>query len=168
MSGAGVVHYHFTPPASLYSHGFRPRPTHQSMHFPSELSRTDTVQDQGGRGAGLARGAILAHSDLVPGADAPRDSLSLADSFEEGSTDSVMGHLVAPASRPPETLCLVPGWDVKVLGDLSQEVVDTMTSVRAASTKHAYALKWNLFVELFSSHREDPWKCPIRVVPSFL
>ncbi len=35
---------------------------------PSEPSRTDTVQDQGGRGADPARGAILAHSDLVPAA----------------------------------------------------------------------------------------------------
>ncbi len=35
---------------------------------PSEPSRTDTVQDQGRRGADPARGAILAHSDLVPAA----------------------------------------------------------------------------------------------------
>ncbi len=54
---------------------------------PSEPSRTDIVQDQGGRGAGPAGGAVLAHSDLVPRTDAPRDSPSLADSSEEGSTD---------------------------------------------------------------------------------
>ncbi len=94
---------------------------------PSEPCRTDTVQDQGGRGANPTRGAILAHSDLVPRADAPRDSPSLADSSEVGSTDSETGHLVAPASRPLETLCLVPRWH-EVLGDLHQEVVDTITS----------------------------------------
>ncbi len=76
---------------------------------PSEPSLIDTVQDQGGQGADPTRGAILAHSDLVPRADAPLDSPSLADSSEEGSTDSEMGHLVAPASRPLETSCLVPG-----------------------------------------------------------
>ncbi len=70
---------------------------------PSEHFRTDTVQDQGGRGAGLARGAVLAHSDLVPRTDAPRDSPSLADSSEVGSTNSETGHLMAPASRPLET-----------------------------------------------------------------
>ncbi len=64
--------------------------------------------------------------------------------------------------------CLVPGRDAEVLGDLPQEVVDTITSARALSTRHAYALKWNLFVEWCSSHREDPWKGPIRVVLSFL
>ncbi len=97
------------------------------------------MQGQGGRGADPPRGAILAHPDLVPRADAPRDSPSLADSSEEGSTDSETGHLMA-----------------EVLGDLPQEVVDTITSARAPSTRHAYALKWNLFVEWCSSHREDP------------
>ncbi len=126
---------------------------------PGEPSRTDTVQDQGGRGAGLARGAVLAHSDLVPRTDAPHDSPSLADSSEVGSTDLETGHLMAPASRP--------GRDAEVLGDLPQEVVDTITSARVLSTRHAYALKWNLFIECCSSHREDPRKCPIRVVLSF-
>ncbi len=57
------------------------------------------------------------------------------------------GHLMAPASRPLETSCLVPRRDAEVLGDLPQEVVDTITLARAPSTRHAYALKWNLFVE---------------------
>ncbi len=81
-----------------------------------------------------------------------------------GTTDCLM----APASRPLETSCLVPRRDAEVLGDLPQEVVDTITSARAPSTRHAYALKWNLFVEWCSSHREDPRRCPIRVVLSFL
>ncbi len=80
---------------------------------PSEPYRTDTVQGQGGRGTDPARGAIL------------------ADSSEEGSTDSETGHLMAPVSRPLETSCLVPGRDAEVLGDLPQEVVDTITSARA-------------------------------------
>ncbi len=83
------------------------------------------MQGQGGRGADPARGAILAIPDLVPRADAPRDSPSLADSSEEESTDSEMGHHMAPTSRSLETSCLVPGWDGEVLGDLPQEVVDT-------------------------------------------
>ncbi len=124
----------------------------RAIHIPGLLNRT--------RGADPARGTILAYQDLVPRADAPRDSPSLADSSEEGSTDSETGHLMAPASRPLETSCLVPRRD--------QEVVDTITSARAPSTRHAYALKWNLFVEWCSSHREDPRRCPIRVVLSFL
>ncbi len=36
------------------------------------------------------------------------------------------------------------------------------------STRRAYTLKWNLFVEWCSSHQEDPRRCSIRTVLSFL
>ncbi len=85
-----------------------------------------------------------------------------------GSTASETGHPVAPASRPLETSCLVPGRDAEVLGDLPQEGVSTPSLRRELSTRHAYALKLNLFVDWCSSYREDPGKCPIRVVLSFL
>ncbi len=49
-----------------------------------------------------------------------------------------------------------PWTDAEVLGDLLQEGVYTITSARTLSTRHAYALKLNLFVEWCSSHREDP------------
>ncbi|XDV20045.1 hypothetical protein PO909_025427 [Leuciscus waleckii] len=66
---------------------------------------------------------------------APHDSPSLAHSSEEGPTFSAMGLPMAPASRPLETPCLVPGWDAEVLGDLPQAVVDTITSSRAPTTR---------------------------------
>ncbi len=145
-----------------------PRGLRKYAFPPVSLLAQTLCKGQRGRGADPARGTILAYQDLVPRADAPRDSPSLADSSEEGSTDSETGHLMAPASRPLETSCLVPRRNAEVLGDLPQEVVDTITSARAPSTRHAYALKWNLFVEWCSSHREDPRRCPIRVVLSFL
>ncbi len=135
---------------------------------PSEPTSTDTVQDQGGRGAGLVSGSILAQQDLVPRTHAPRDSPSLASSSEEGSAFSEMGHPMAPASGPVETPRMVPGWDTEVLADLPQEVALTITSARAPSTRRAYTLKWNLFVEWCSSHQEDPRRCSIRAVLSFL
>ncbi len=150
-----------------------PRGLRKYAFPPVSLLAQTLCKGQRGRGADPARGTILAYQDLVPRADAPRDSPSLADSSEEGSTDSETGHLMAPASRPLETSGLVPRRDAEVLGDLppkkkKKKVVDTITSARAPSTRHAYALKWNLFVEWCSSHREDPRRCPIRVVLSFL
>ncbi len=59
---------------------------------PSEPSRTDPAQGQGGRGASPLGDALLAQSDLVPRTNAPRDSPSLANSSEEGSTFSERGH----------------------------------------------------------------------------
>ncbi len=126
-----------------------------SMRSPSEPTSTDTVQDQGGRGAGPVSGSILAQQDLVP----PRDSPSLADSSEEGSAFSETGQPLAPVSILVETPCVVPGRDAEVLGDLPQEVALTIASARAPSTRRAYALKWNLFVEWCSSHHEDPRRC---------
>ncbi len=67
-----------------------------------------------------------------------------------------------------ETPHMVPGWDVEVLGDLPQEVALTITSAHVPSTRRAYALKWNLFVKCCSSHQEDPRRCSIRAVLSFL
>ncbi len=113
----------------------------------SEPASTDTEQDQGGQGSGPVSGSISAEQDLVPGTHAPRDSPSLADSSEEGSAFSETGHHLAPASRLVETPCVVPGWDAEVLGDLPQEVALTIASARALSTRRAYALKWNLFIE---------------------
>ncbi len=85
---------------------------------PSEPSRTDPVQGQGGRGASPLGGALLAQSDLVPRADAPRDSPSLANSSEEGSTFSEMGHPLAPAPRLVEPPRMVLGRDAEVLSGL--------------------------------------------------
>ncbi|XDV35089.1 hypothetical protein PO909_005122 [Leuciscus waleckii] len=135
---------------------------------PSEPTCTDPVQSQGGRGAGPSGGSLLAHPDLVPRTHAPRDSPSLAHSSEEGSSDSETGHPMAPASGLLETPCLVPGRDAEVLGDLPPEVLNTITSARAPSTRRVYALKWNLFVEWCSSRREDPRRCSIGSVLSFL
>ncbi len=135
---------------------------------PSEPSRTDPVQGQGGRGASPLGGALLAQSDLVPRTNAPRDSPSLANSSEEGSTFSERGHPLAPAPRLVESPRMVLGWDAEVLSGLPPAVVNTITSARALSTRQAYRLKWNLFVNWCSPRREDPRRCPIAVVLSFL
>ncbi len=88
---------------------------------------------------------ILAQSDLVPRTNAPRDSPSFANSSEEGSPFSERGHPLAPVSRIVESPHMVPGWDTE--DRLPPAVVNTITSARAPSTRNAYRLKWNLFVE---------------------
>ncbi len=103
----------------------------------SEPSRTDPVQGQGGRGASPLGGALLAQSDLVPRTNAPRDSPSLANSSEEGSTFSERGHPLAPAPRLVEPPRMVLGRDADVLSGLPPAVVNTITSARALSTRQA-------------------------------
>ncbi len=55
-----------------------------SMHSPSEPARTDTVQSQGGRGAGLLVAPFWPTRTWFPETHSPRDSPSLAHSSEEG------------------------------------------------------------------------------------
>ncbi len=73
---------------------------------PSEPDRTDTVQGQGGRGAGPAGCAVLAHLDLVSRTHSPRDSPSLAHSSEEVPPFSGVRHHMAPAFRSVEPSCV--------------------------------------------------------------
>ncbi len=113
--------------------------------FPSEPTRTDTVQAQGGRGAGPASRAALAHSYLVSQTHFPRNITSLAYSSEEGPPLSGARHHMVPASRSVEPQCVAPGRDAADLSGLPPAVVETITQARAPSTRQTYALKWSLF-----------------------
>ncbi len=135
---------------------------------PSEPTRKDTVQTQGGRGVSPAGCTPLAHPDLVSQTHFPRDSTSLAYSSEEGPPLSGARHHMAPASRPMEPPCVAPGRDAADLSGLPPAVVETIIQVRAPSTRQTYALKWSLFVNWCSSCQEDPRRCTIGVVLSFL
>ncbi len=138
---------------------------HFSMHPSSRLVCSDRPE-----------GRVLSYLDppftqaflrLVSRTDAPRDSPTLAYSSEEGSPFSERGYSLAPAPRPVEPPRVVSGLDAEVLGGLPP-VVNTITSARAPSTRLAYTLKWNLFVDWCSSRREDPRRCSIAVMLSFL
>ncbi len=135
---------------------------------PSEPTCTDTVQVQGGRGAGPAGHTALAHPDLVSRTNFPRVSTSLAHSSEEGPPLSGARHHLAPASRSVEPPCVASGWDAADLIGLPPAVVKTITQARAPSTRQTYLLKWSLFVNWCSSRQEYPRRCTIGVVLSFL
>ncbi len=135
---------------------------------PIEPTRTGTVQAQGGRGADPAGCAPLAHPDLVSRTHFPRDCTSLAHSSEEGSPFSGARHHMAPASRSMEPPYVAPGRDAADLSGLPPAVVETIIQARAPSTRQTYALKWSLFATWCSSRREDPRRCTIGVVLSFL
>ncbi len=92
----------------------------------------------------------------------------LAHSSEEVPPLSGARHHMAPASRSVEPPCVVPGRDTADLSGLPPAVVETITQARAPSTRQSYALKWSLFTNWCSSRREDPRRCTIGVVLSFL
>ncbi len=108
---------------------------------PSEPTRTDTVQAQGGRGAGPAGCAPLAHPDLVSQTHFPRNSTSLAHSSEEGPPLSGARPHIAPAYRSMEPPCVAPGRDEADLSGLPPAVVETIIQARAPSARQTYTLK---------------------------
>ncbi len=112
--------------------------------------------------------APLAHPDLVSQTYFPYDSTSLAHSSEEGPPLSGARHHMAPASRSMEHPCVAPGQDAADLSGLPPAVVETIIQARAPSTRQTYALKWSLFTNWCSSRQEDPRRCTIGVVLSFL
>ncbi len=120
--------------------------------------------------AGWSVPAGCAHldPDLVSRTHFPRDSTSLAHSSEKGPPLSGARHHMAPASRSVEPPCVAPEWDVADLSSLPPTVGETITQARAPSTRQTYALKWSLFANWCSSHREDPRRCTIGVVLYFL
>ncbi len=75
---------------------------------------------------------------------------------------------MAPASSSMEPPCVAPGRDAEDLNGLPPAVVETIIQARAPSTRQTYALKWSLFATWCSSRREDPQRCTIGVVLSFL
>ncbi len=109
-----------------------------------------------------------AHPELVSRTHCPRDSPSLEHSSEERPLLSGARHHMAPASRSGEPPCVASGRNVADLSGLPLAVVETITQARAPSTRQRYALKGSLFVNWCSSRREDPRRCTIGVVLSFL
>ncbi len=135
---------------------------------PSEPTRTDAVQAQGGWGPRSTGCTAFAHPDIVFRTHFPRYNTSLAHSSEKGPPLSGARHHMAPASRSVEPPCVAPRWDAADLSGLPPAVVETITQARAPSTRQTYALKWSLFANWCSSRREDPRRCTIGVLLSSL
>ncbi|KAI2668815.1 ORF V: Enzymatic polyprotein [Labeo rohita] len=98
----------------------------------------------------------------------PRGSPSLENPLEERPSFSGDGHNLAPA---PD-LWNLHVWFLDGTRQTSpafhRAVIETITQSRAPSTRQTYALRWGLFVDWCSSRGEDPQRCTIAVVLSFL
>ncbi len=127
----------------------------------SEPTRTDTVQAQGGRGAGPACWAPLNHPDLVSRTHFRRDSTSLAQSSEEGYPLSWARHHMASASRSMEPPCVAPGQDAahhdavdgRSLGKHDLIVRFLKGARRMNASRSPLVSSWDLFIVLAGLHR---------------
>ncbi len=84
-------------------------------------------------------------------------------------TQTWFPELISLATAPPWHLRgSAPYGTRNELSGLPPAVVETIIQARAPSTRQTYALKWSLFAIWCSSRREDPRRCMIGVVLSFL
>ncbi|KAL0173695.1 hypothetical protein M9458_029663, partial [Cirrhinus mrigala] len=109
---------------------------------------------------------------------------SLTEALAHSWPWSLLKYTFPPVSHLAQTLCKIREDEEQVLlvigppepGLPSRSVephfprpmINTITQARAPSMRQAYALKWGLFIDWCSSRREDPQRCSVRVVLSFL
>ncbi len=78
------------------------------------------------------------------------------------------GHDFSPSARAVETLGLAPEGAQYLEAGLSAEVIETILSSRAPSTRRLYGLKWNVFSMWCGEHGLDPVNCLVASVLEFL
>ncbi len=110
-------------------------------------------------------------SCLSSGRSSPRASIQARCCFNRRLCHGLGGHVQRARSRgaldraPAAVAYQLP----RVAGSIACSASEpAIASARALSTRQAYRLKWNLFVDWCSPRREDPRRCPIAVVLSFL
>lgn len=110
----------------------------------------------------------MADTSMVLGYNITPHSSAMADSSEEGSIVSGGGHNLPPSPRVVEAVGLASEGVQYLNAGLSAEVVETILSSRAPSTRRLYGLKWKVFHTWCGERRLDPVNCPVASVLEFL
>ncbi len=78
------------------------------------------------------------------------------------------GDSISSPARALEPLCLAPEGDQLRNAGLPPDVVETILSARAPSTRRSYAFKWHIFENWCMAHHVDPVHCQVVSVLEFL
>ncbi len=96
------------------------------------------------------------------------DSVSLRDSGQERSPISGAGDSISSPVRALEPSCLAPEGEQLRDAGFPAEVVQTILSARAPSTRKWYALRWRVFKSWCMTHHADEVHCQVVSVLEFL
>ncbi|KAI2664143.1 Iporin [Labeo rohita] len=116
----------------------------------------------------LTDSAPLADQSVVLRSNIPPLRLAVGDSGQERSPISDAGDSISSPARALEPLCLAPEEDQLRDAGLPADVVETILSARAPSTRRSYALKWRVFKTWCVSHHAEPVHCQVDSVLEFL
>ncbi|KAI2655571.1 Transposon Ty3-I Gag-Pol polyprotein [Labeo rohita] len=112
--------------------------------------------------------APLADQSMVLRSNIPPRRLAVGDSGQERSPISGAGDNISSPARALEPSCLAPEGDQLRDAGLPADVVETILSARAPSTRRSYALKWRVFESWCVTHHADPVHCQVVSVLEFL
>ncbi|KAI2646486.1 Chromosomal replication initiator protein DnaA [Labeo rohita] len=105
---------------------------------------------------------------MVLRSNIPPRRLAVGDSGQERSPISGAGDNISSPARALEPSCLAPEGDQLRDAGLPADVVETILSARAPSTRRSYALKWRVFESWCVTHHADPVHCQVVSVLEFL
>ncbi|XP_057208045.1 uncharacterized protein LOC130565399 [Triplophysa rosa] len=130
---------------------------------PSEPHCTGPVQGQGRGASSAVSCALLAQPDLVLRPSGSDDNSPWPIPLMKDLLSQGMGTVWH--QRPD--LWNLHVWDEEILSGLPPAVAE-ISQARAPVTRHLYAFKWRLFLSCCASRGEDPQRCAIGVMLSFL
>ncbi len=116
----------------------------------------------------LPDSAPLADRNMVLRSNIPPRRLAVGDSGQERSPVSGAGDSISSPARALEPSCLAPEGDQLRDAGLPADVVETILSARAPSTRRTYAIKCRVFESWCGTHHADPVHCQIVSVLEFL
>ncbi|KAI2649995.1 putative V-type proton ATPase subunit H 2 [Labeo rohita] len=105
---------------------------------------------------------------MVLRSNIPPRWFAVGDSSQERSPISGTGDNISSPARTLEPSCLAPEGDQLREAGLPADVVETILSARAPSTRSSYALKWRVFESWCVTHHADPVHCQVVSVLEFL
>ncbi len=105
---------------------------------------------------------------MVLRSNSPPRRFAVGDSGQERSPISGTGDNISSTARALELSCLAPEGDQLRHAGLPANIVETILSARAPSTRRSYAFKWHIFENWCMAHHVDPVHCQAVSVLEFL
>ncbi len=164
------LYFSLTPPAPLGLDAMAHRwPRRGSLRISPDRSAPGSPGQGPSTGVSpLTDSAPLADQNMVLRSNIPPRRLAVGDSSQERSPISGTGDSISSPARALEPSCLAPEGDQLRDAGLPPNVVATILSARAPSTRRSYAFKWHIFENWCMAHHVDPVHCQVVSVLEFL
>ncbi|XP_049341328.1 uncharacterized protein LOC125805033 [Astyanax mexicanus] len=142
---------------------------HTVLRVPTDnVNLPNSSQSKRERSDCSLRGSTWAGQALADGSHAASPGQPLAPPTAQVSTDLGRGGDVSSTPGAPSPLGLTREWFNLSATGLPPNVIKTIQSARAPSTRSLYGYKWGVFEQWCSDKLETPFQCSVGIILSFL